>query len=391
MITFEEAFTKSLEAAQQIIPDKISVSINEAAGYVIQESIISKNDLPPFSKSAVDGFAILQADMEKELTISGMIAAGQEHHHRIEPGQCYRIMTGAAIPENAEMVVMQEYVEEHDNKIRILQPSSKSNIIHKAEDSASGQELLSAGTYIHPRHIGILATAGYSKVKVSAKPSVGVLNTGSELVEPGEEPGKHNIINSNGAQTIVLLKQLNIEANYHGITRDKPEDTLNKILDGIEQNDILIITGGVSEGRYDLVAQMLKKSGFDILFDKIQLQPGKPSTLAIKDKKTVIGLPGNPVSSYVIFKLFVEPFIINWMNGRWKDPALKLPIGKTITRKRSEREKWVPVNIINGTAIPVEYHGSAHIHAISFATHIMRIPRKVKQLNEGEKVRVRPL
>lgn len=391
MISFEDAFTISLKAAQQSSPGNISVSLYQSVGYVLQETVISKQNLPPFSKAAVDGFAILEADMNKELPIAGTITAGQVHDYQIQSGICYKIMTGAAVPANAEIVVMQEYVEEQDGKIRIQKTPSKSNLIVEGEDASAGDELLSPGTYLQPKDIGILATAGYDTVSVSRKPAVGVLNTGSELTEPGQQPQGFEIANSNGPQAIAQLKQLSLEGNYLGIASDDPDKTHEMVRRGTEENDVLLITGGVSEGNYDLVAQTLKELDFEILFDKVAIQPGKPTTLAKRDQKYVIGLPGNPVSSFVIFKLFAEPFLITWMGGRWQDPAVKLPMGKPVSRKKSHREKWIPVNLIDGTIIPVEYHGSAHIHSISFASHIMKIPAGTKELKTGDLTFVRPL
>ncbi|MFW6020064.1 MAG: molybdopterin molybdotransferase MoeA, partial [Bacteroidales bacterium] len=391
MISFEEAFTLSIQAAQNSSPGKQKIPIHQSPGSVLQEPILAKQNLPTFSKAAVDGFAILKGDINKELIIAGMITAGQTHNFQIRPGECYRIMTGAAIPANTDIVVMQEYADEKDGKIQIRKTPSKSNIIIEGEDATPGKELLSSGTLIRPKDIGILATAGYNNVLVSHKPAVGILNTGSELVEPGEQATHFNIPNSNGPQTLAQLKQLSIDGNYAGIVPDDPQKTHKMIRQGVEQNDILIITAGVSEGEYDLVAGTLNNLGFDILFDKVAIQPGKPTTLAVKDQKYVFGLPGNPVSSFVIFKLFVEPFIITWMKGRWQNPAIKLPLGKAISRKRSQRAKWIPVNIVNGAIIPVEYHGSAHIHSISLATHILQIPSGTKELKTGDFAFVRPL
>lgn len=391
MISFEDAFTISLKAAQNSSPGTLRIPIHQSPGYVLQEPVITKQNLPPFSKAAVDGFAILQTDIKKELAIAGMITAGQAHDFQIRTGECYRIMTGAAIPKNADIVVMQEYVDEKDGKIQIRKTPSKSNIIVEGEDAETGKELLLPKTFIRPKDIGILATAGYESIIVNQKPAVGVLNTGSELVEPGQQANQFEIPNSNGPQTLAQLNQLSIDGNYGGIVPDDPEKTYEMIRQGVEKNDILIITGGVSEGEYDLVARTLTNLGFEILFDKVAIQPGKPTTLAVRDQKYVIGLPGNPVSSYVIFKLLVDPFIITWMGGRWQNPATKLPLGKPINRKRSEREKWVPVNLVNGTIVPVDYHGSAHIHSISLATHIMQIPVGTYELKTGDLAFVRPL
>ncbi|MFO8087938.1 MAG: molybdopterin molybdotransferase MoeA [Bacteroidales bacterium] len=391
MISFENAFTKSQIVAQRSTPGILTVRTSHSSGFVLKESVIARQKLPSFSKAAVDGYAILKDDIHKALRIAGIIAAGQNHNYRLKPGECYHIMTGAATPANADMVVMQEDVEKDSGRINVLKVPTKSNIIKEGEDADAGTTLLSAGTYLQPRHSGILATAGYAEIQVYEKPSVGVLNTGSELVEAGQKTTGFEIINSNGPQTIAQLRESGLDGHYLGIVPDDAGKTYDLIRQGTEQNDILIITGGVSEGHYDLVGKTLKDLGFQILFDKVAVQPGKPTTLAARGQKAVIGLPGNPVSSFVIFKLLVEPFIVTWMKGRWENPGILLPLGKPVKHRNSKRDKWIPINIINGEAIPVAYHGSAHIHAISFGTHIMRIAAGTEKINKGDFVRVRPL
>ncbi len=391
MISYNSAFEKCMASAGTFNPGKTIIKLSDAPGYVLAEDIRTSSDIPPFSKSAMDGFAILKQDAAKEIEVKGTIAAGQDHHLRISPGECYRIMTGAAIPVNTEAVVMKEDTDEKEGKIRITKSIRKENIIWQGEDAKAGEALLKKGTCISGKHIGIIATAGLKEIDVYSKPRVGVLNTGSELAEPGSKPGKTGIFNSNGPQTMALLQQMNIKGNYYGIAPDDKDKTRNIIRRSVAENDVTIITGGVSVGDYDFVPEIIKEQGFDIHFSKVAVQPGKPFTLASKREKFILGFPGNPVSSYVIFKIFAEAMLIKMMKGNYDDPQFALPLGKPLNRKRYDRDKWLPVNIVGGQVIPVDYHGSAHIHSISFATHLMRFPAGISELKKGEQVHVRPL
>ncbi len=391
MISYNSASEKCFAAAALFHPATVKVKLADATGYVLAQDITSSRDIPAFSKSAVDGFAILKQDADITLPVKNTISAGQEHHFELSQGECFRIMTGAAIPDNAQAVVMKEDTEEFADKVRITRSISKENIIWKAEDAKAGDVLLKKGTYISERHIGIIATAGLADVSVFSKPQVGVLNTGSELAEPGEQPGKSGIFNSNGPQTIAQLRQMNMPGKYYGIAPDDKKKTRDLIREVSAENDVTIITGGVSVGDYDFVPEVMQELGFDIQFNKVAVQPGKPFTLATKQEKIILGFPGNPVSSYVIFKLFAEPILIRMMNGDYANPEFLMPAGEKISRRKNNRDKWIPANITNGKAVPVSYHGSAHIHAISFATHLIRIPAGISEIKKGEQLHVRPL
>lgn len=391
MISFEEAFKKAMNEAERLPLRTTTLDVAQAVNHVSEENIMATEDYPPFSKSAVDGFACLKNDLNQELTITGTITAGEAHDHQITQGSCYRIMTGAAVPGNAEIIVMKEDVEEWHNTIKIKKPSSKTNLIIKGEDAHAGEVLLAKGTWLQPRHTGIITSAGYKNISVNAPPATGIINTGSELVEPGERTRQHQIINSNGTQLKAQLYSMGIETNYYGIARDNKNQTLELFRTAIAENDLVLITGGVSEGDYDLVPEILENLEFQIIFDKISTQPGKPTTLAVKDSKAVFGFPGNPVSAFVIFKQFAEPFIIKSMKGKWTDPSFEIPLKETFHRKNSKRDKWIPANIEGNAAVVAEYHGSAHIHSISYATHIMLIKQGINTINKGDPVRVRPL
>jgi molybdopterin molybdotransferase len=228
-------------------------------------------------------------------------------------------------------------------------------------------------------------------VKVFSTPSVGLLSTGDELVEPSQKPEGSQIRNSNSWQLMAQLQSLGINPSYYGIVSDDAS-SLEKILSkSIAENDLTILTGGVSMGDFDFVPGVFAQLGLNILFDSIAIQPGKPSTMAISpDGKVCYGLPGNPVSSFFQFELLIKPIIYLMMGNRYSPPHLSCLMGSDYERKRSGRLSLLPVSINNkGEAVPVDYHGSAHINTLLSANGFIFIPAGKNIVSKGEQVDVR--
>jgi molybdopterin molybdotransferase len=301
-------------------------------------------------------------------------------------------MTGAPVPEGADCVLMVEETEEIDTgKIRFTGKKTKSNISPLAEDVKIGDCVLKTGTMIGPQHIAIMAATGYIKPLVSVKPKVAVIATGDEIVEPHLKPGISQIRNSNGYQLTTQASEAGAEALYMGIAPDNEEDTFNVLTGTLEKADIVLLTGGVSMGTYDFVPKILEKAGVEILFRTVALQPGKPTIFGIKGNKRIFGLPGNPVSSFTIFEILVKPLLLKMMGVT--DPIfnLRIPLGADYQRKRKDRMQWLPVQLREGKAYPLEYHGSAHISSLAEAHAIAAIPLGITNLNSGDLIDVRPL
>jgi molybdopterin molybdotransferase len=218
------------------------------------------------------------------------------------------------------------------------------------------------------------------------------MSTGTELVEPGEVPGISRIRNTNAYQMIAQLSKMGIDCNYYGIAPDDEEITRSLISDALDNNDILILSGGISMGEFDFVPTVLQSLGIQVAFKQIAIQPGKPTLFGTGKGKFVFGLPGNPVSSYFLLELLVKPFIYKCMGHDWNPPVLRLRTGEKIIRKKSDRLSWMPVRIDReGLVHAIEYHGSAHILSLQSADGMIPVPIGITEIQEGDLVDVRPL
>lgn len=391
MISLQEALDIAFSHASVL--DVESINYLESQGRVLAEPVYSDVNMPPFNKSAMDGYACKKEDLGKELEILEIIPAGKSPRFKVEAGQCSKIMTGAEVPEGADTVFMVEQSEEiAPNKVRFTGPKTNSNVCLVGEDLQSGDLVLKPGTLIRAQHIAMLAAVGCTNPKVYRKPKVGIISTGSELVEPDVLPQASQIRNSNGHQMTAQAKQCGCIVNYYGVVKDDQESTFQILKKATEENNVTLLSGGVSVGDFDYVPIVIKQLGFEIHFSKLTVKPGKHTTFAFKDKKYIIGLPGNPVSSFIQFEIFAKPFLYRLMNFEKPSPTLPLPLASNFKRRKIDREEFVPVNInANNEVETIEYHGSAHIHAYHEAFGYMNIPIGVSEISKGETVYVRPL
>jgi len=390
MITFEAA--QEITGKYRVEKGTEKVMFIDSLSRVLASDIKSDMDMPPFNKTAVDGFACRRADLGKPLRVTEVIPAGKVPQMKIATGECARIMTGAAVPDGADYVFMVEESEEINGLVRFTGKESKDNIARKGEDIRTGDIVLRKGRIVRPQDIAVMATVGAAEVEVSVKPAVAVISTGSELVEPQDIPGKGQIRNSNAYQLIAQVIRSGADAVYYGIARDNEEETFEIVSRAISECDIVIMTGGVSMGDFDFVPKVLQDAGVEILFDSVAVQPGKPTTFGVCANAFVFGLPGNPVSSFVQFELFVRPMIQASMNSDWRPEIVRLPLSTEYSRKRTDRLSWIPVKRdINGDVSTVDFHGSAHINALPDSFGIIGIPVGVKQIGKGELVDVRQI
>lgn len=396
MITFDEALKISLNQAVTFGVE--SISFEETVGRVLAENIKSDMDMPPFNKSAMDGYACRRQDIAHPMQVIEVIRAGMPPVESISEGTCSQIMTGAMIPDGADTVVKVEECTggEADamepKEIRFVGEKTAANICCRGEDLKAGEVVLTAGTLLDTRHVPILATVGSVFIDVYRLPSVGVLSTGTELVEPGETPGLSQIRNTNAYQIIAQLGKMGIDCDYYGIAADNEDITRIMIAEALKNNDILILSGGISMGEFDFVPAVLQSLGINVAFKQVAIQPGKPTLFGTGQDKFVFGLPGNPVSSYFILELLVKPFIYKCMGHDWNPPVLRLRAGERMIRKKSNRLAWMPVRIDReGLVYQIEYHGSAHIFSLRDADGIIPVPIGKAIIEEGEFVDVRPL
>ncbi len=387
MISFDEAYRIVLESAGRTAAEDVALS--DCLGRVLAADVASDMDMPPHDLSAMDGFACRQADLDAGLTEIETIPAGYMPQQAVGPGQCSRIMTGAVVPDGADIVVMFEHTQERDGLVYVVRKSERTNIRCKAEDVHAGDVVLTAGTVLRPVEIAVLASAGCDPAPVYAMPRVGVVATGNELIEPRQKPTAAKIRNSNSYQLCAQIQRAGCKPKYFGIAKDTPE-AINEILaTAMNECDVVLFSGGVSAGDYDFVPQILRANGIDLKFEKVRIKPGRPTVFGTKDNKYFFGLPGNPVSTFVLFEVLVRPFLVKLMGADYRPARICGRLTKDVVKHKVDRAEFRPVKLEpDGSVNFFEYHGSAHIHAYTFANGIVQIPAGVTKLNAGSNVEV---
>lgn len=391
MISFEEALEIVKQFGQNLGTGQ--VDLFHALNRTLAEDVYSDISMPPFNKSAMDGYACRKSDLNNQLRVVEEIAAGSIPVQKIGENQCARIMTGAMVPEGADFVIMKEDIEELvQDVVRCTRETSKTNICYTGEDVKAGDLVLQKGSIITPSHIAVLASVGCSDPLVYMQPSVAILSTGNELVEPGEIPGISKIRNSNSYQLTAQTQRLGLHPDYLGIVRDDETALKNMLVSALNKYDLTIISGGVSVGDFDFVPKILKELNVTILIHGMDVKPGKHLLFGQKENHFIFGMPGNPVSSFVQFEVLVQPFL-NVLMGKSKiQSLLYLPLEEDYVRKKGNQMIFVPVTLTErGTVLPLEYHGSAHIHAYVNAQGIMEIPNGISIIKQGDIACVRPI
>ncbi len=391
IITFDEAYKTVMNHGS--VKGSESVSFIESLNRILAEDILSDMEMPPFNKATVDGFACRKSDLGNELMVIETIAAGMEPEKTISSGECSRIMTGAAVPEGADLVFMVEDSSAlQSGKVKYTGSFTKENIAYKGEDIKAGDLVLRKGKLIRPQEIAVMAAVGHTSVLVSKKPLVAVISSGDELVEPYNVPAKSQIRNSNAYQLLTQLLRAGALGKYYGIARDDKKATFLLLKQAISECDIVMITGGVSMGDFDFIPEVMEQAGVKILFSRVNVQPGKPTTFGVHHDALVFGLPGNPVSSFTQFELLVRPLLCKMMGFDLNPFTIQLPMKVAFSRRIADRHAFIPVMLTSDNMVsPVEYHGSAHISALSLADGIITMPSGKKNIEKGEIVSVRQI
>jgi molybdopterin molybdotransferase len=389
MLPFEKALKTVLDSARRLGSER--VDITRAVNRILAEDVKSDIDMPPFDKATRDGYACRRKDLANELTIIETIQAGVPPRKAIESNQCSKIMTGAAVPQGADCVIMVEFTENPTaSTVRFIGENTPDYICLKGEDIKAGEVVLHKGSRIRPQHIAVLATVGCTQPMVSKRPRVAVFATGDELVQPASKPGPSQIRNSNAFQLVAQIESMGAVAKNYGIAKDT-DDAIDKMFKkAVDQSDVVIVSGGVSVGEFDLVPGIFKRNNIDLLFEKVAVKPGKPTVFGVSEKVYCFGLPGNPVSTFVQFELLVKPFLFKLMGHDYTHPISRIPLDESLMRKNTERQSWIPIVITDtGTLKPVEYHGSAHINALCIADGLVSIGVGVAEIEKGTIVPVR--
>jgi molybdopterin molybdotransferase len=366
------------------------VDLGDAQGRVLAGAVFSLVDSPPFDKSAMDGFAVDGARGVSEYRIRETVAAGAAPRRALRAGECVRIMTGAMLPSGAMRVIRKEFVRETDGVIRQIQAEPGDNVIRRGANCKAGDQVLEPGV-LGPQDIGILAAAGISRVEVAVSPRVAVICTGPEIREPGMPLGPGQIYNSNGPQLQAQLHSMRCRCVSAETVDDEPVALSAALSDALADADLVLLTGGVSEGDFDYVPGCLTDLGAEILFHRVAVKPGKPTLFARRGERYVFGLPGNPVSAFVIFEVLVKPLLYRLMGIEWDPPSFRGRLEGPVRRRTTERTEFLPVRVRRGLVTPVAFHGSAHLNALGEADGLIRVEKGVEEIPGGTEIDVRPL
>ena len=313
MIPMDEAVRIVMDSTKRL--DTTRVLLIDALGHTLSEDVVSDINMPPFEKATMDGYAVLGTDVAAAardspviLEVVEEIQAGSVPTKVVSAGAASRIMTGAPMPDGADTVIMVEDTETENGLVRVFEPTQPGqNRVPLGEDVREGDVVLTAERRVRPPEIGILAAVGVTRVPVYRRPVVGVVATGDEIVEPGNNPAPGQIRNSNGYSMATQVVRAEGTPKYLGIAGDTVEELRRVMEEGLETCDVLLLSGGVSAGVSDLVQGVMCDLGGSVLFDRIKMKPGKPLTFGVCGSKLVFGLPGNPVSSLVGLELLVRP------------------------------------------------------------------------------------
>ena len=396
MLTFEQARHEVITQISKLnrVPPTLNLGVWEAAGYVLAQNLIADRNYPPFNRATRDGYAVRASESTAGATLRciGEIKAGDALTQPLQKGSCIQIMTGAPVPSEADAVVMIEYTTRDKDLIHFQQSATKGqNIVPAGSEGAKDQLLLQPGTHLGYAQLGLAAQIGVTQLRCAKKPRVAILSTGDEIVPIDASPGPFQIRNSNSVSLAAQIRDAGGEPVILGNASDRIESLGDKIQQGL-QEDLLVLSGGVSMGKYDLVEDVLKSLGATFYFDAVAIRPGRPAVFAMCNEKPVFGLPGNPVSTMVTFQLFVVP-ALDLLSGA---PARPLPFLKA-TLAQAMKEKpgmthFLPacVQFDSGEARvkPLPWQGSGDTVTMAKANCLLVVASDIQTLVPGENVNV---
>ena len=401
MLSFAEARQLVITQSQSRANPRsaLAVPIAEALGHVLAQEIRSDREYPPFDRSTRDGYAVRAEDASQggQLHCVGEIKAGDTVSEPLAPGTCVQIMTGAAVPVGADAVVMIEFTERSGDTISFGRPTQVGqNIVPHGSEAHAGDLALSPGLRLGYAELAVAAQVGATSLPCYQRPRVAILSTGDEVVPITDTPGPFHIRNSN---TISLSAQVQLAGGDPVPlvnARDRVDDLAAKIEQGLRE-DILVLSGGVSMGKYDLVESVLKGMGAEFFFDAVALRPGKPTVFGRCRNTLVFGLPGNPVSTMVTFQLFVIPTIDILGGAKARPlPLLEATLVERIQEKAGlthflpARVEWVQSSALSPEVRPLRWQGSGDIATLTRANCFLVVPADQPSINAGDKVSVLP-
>ena len=387
MISIKEAIT-SIKLNVDPLLKKTTKSVEKAGGYVLFEDIYSPINMPPFRQSAMDGYAL---NLHDGLTykLIGEVKAGDGHQPDLKIGDAVRIFTGAPVPDSANSIMMQEKVKSDGNFITIEhQISIEHNIRPFGEQVRAGDIALKKGTKLTPAAIGYLISLGITTVSVFKKPNIAIVTTGNELIEAGQKLSYGKIYESNSKMLLSALYGL----KFYDVTLHKVEDVYSKTVEKlnavIKENDLVLITGGISVGDYDFVGKALKELEVEELFYKVKQKPGKPLFYGKKGDTQIFALPGNPAAALSCFYVYVYIALQKMMNR----DILELPrieaISKSNFEKKGDRPQFLKAIYKNGEVEILEGQNSSMLQTFALSNALVYAPETITKIVEGDSIEV---
>jgi len=396
MLTYEQARNKVVEQVgkRKGPPATAVVSVWDALGLVLAQEVQADREYPPFDRSTRDGYAVRskEATPGAQLKCVGEIKAGDTVREASAPGTCLQIMTGAAVPAGADAVVMIEHTSREGDVVRFeraAQPGQ--NIVPRGSEAAAAQTILTPGMRLGYAELALAAQVGAVHLQCAQRPRVAILSTGDEVVLIDETAGEFQIRNSNSVSLSAQVRIAGGEPVVLGNAADRIEDLGEKIERGLKA-DALVLSGGVSMGKYDLVESVLKAMGAEFFFDAVAIRPGKPAVFGICQGKPVFGLPGNPVSTMVTFELFVAPAIDLLSGAEVRAlPFVEARLGEAL-KEKSGLAHFLPARVEWRGRTPevkaLRWQGSGDITALSKANCFLVVPADREKIEVGESVSV---
>ena len=376
------------------------VAIEQVLGRVLAEDVVADSDLPPFDRSQMDGYAVRAEDVKAapvRLLIVGESAAGRGWHKQLAEGQAVRIMTGAPVTAGADSVQQVELTHElKDGTVVELLETVEigKSIVRRGAEIKAGEVVLNAGSVISAAMMAVLAAFGYAKVEVFRRPRVAVLATGTELVSVDQTPGQDQIRDSNNYSLSAYAALAGATVERMPLTGDETSLLKTQIANAAEHSDLIVTSGGVSMGVYDVTKSALKELDAEIFFERVSLRPGKPTVFArLPNGTLVFGLPGNPVSVAVTFNLFARTAVLAMQGAA--DPTLKretAALARSV-KGTTDRDSYLPAQLTTNDdaeliAFPLKWGGSSDFVAFALTTALLIVPANVKAIEAGSLVNV---
>jgi len=396
MLSYEQARNKVIEQVGKRKGPRATavISVWDALGLVLAQEVKTDRAYPPFDRSTRDGYAVRskEAGPGAQLKCVGEIKAGDTVQEALASGTCWQIMTGAAVPLGGDAVVMIEHTSRESEFVRFeraTQPGQ--NMVPRGSEAAAGQTILRPGTRLGYAELALAAQVGAVDLQCAKRPRVAILSTGDEVVLVDEAPGEFQIRNSNSVSLAAQVRIAGGEPVVLGNAADRIEDLGEKIERGLKE-DALVLSGGVSMGKYDLVESVLKATGAEFFFDAVAIRPGKPAVFGICNGKPVFGLPGNPVSTMVTFELFAAPAIDLLSGAEARTlPLLEARLAEALKEKPGLAH-FLPARVEWREAAPevkaLKWQGSGDIAALAKANCFLVVPADREKIEIGERVSV---